>query len=239
LPEAVMEKSNAHPLPTGAPRQPSGDDTRARIVSAMMDLCCERGFRRVKLPMLLERAGVDRDAFERYFADVEDCYCQIYKELRDQLMAMIAEAVAEQPTRQDRIRVTAYTMVGHLEEDERRTQFMSTEVRNAGDRAAVLMEEAFEEMFELLDSGRVERDHPSVLSRATAEAIGGTIFFQMLAAFQQGSMAAVRVKIPEMMYVAVLPYLGEEAAREELEIPPHGRAPSEPTTPEAGDPDIS
>lgn len=211
------------------------DDPRARIVSAMMDLCCERGYRKTKLPMLLERAAVDETTFERYFADLEDCFCQIYVKLRDQLMGMIAEAVAEQPAWRDRVRVTAYIMVEHLEEDERRTRFMVTEVRNAGDRAAILMEEAFEEMFELLDEGRDERDHPTPLSRATAEAVGGTIFFQMLAAFEHGTMKDVRAKLPEMMYIATLPYLGEDAAREELVIPPY----ETPATADVGDRDIS
>jgi AcrR family transcriptional regulator len=217
----------------------ASQDPRDRVIAALMDLCFERGYRRVKVSMVLDRSGVDMPTFERNFADLEDCFCQIYTELRDELMGMIAEAVAEQPTWRDRIRVTAYTMVDHLEIDERRTQFMVSDARNAGDRASVLMEEAFEEMFELLDAGRNERDHGAPLSRATAEAVGGTIFFQMLAAFEQGSMRDVRAKVPEMMYIAVLPYLGEEAAREELELPPPSPAFGAPPIPGTGPRDIS
>jgi hypothetical protein len=33
----------------------------------------------------------------------------------------------------------------------------------------------------------------------------------------------VRAKVPEMMYVAVLPYLGAEAAEEELRLVPQQR----------------
>lgn len=234
-----MERSGNLDRGASGAGPPASDEPRSRIVGALMDLCYERGYRNVELPMVLERAAVDRPAFELYFADLEDCYCQTYEELRDQLMARIAEAIAEQPTWRDRIRATAYTMVSHLEEDERRTQFMATDVRDAGDRAAMLMETVFEEMFQLLDAGREEREHPAQLSRATAEAVGGTIFFQMLAAFEQGSMGDVRAKLPEMMYVAVLPYLGEEAAREELSIAPQGPPGRSEGTPDAGERDIS
>ena len=86
-------------------------------------------------------------------------------------------------------------MLGYMEVDERRTNFIVIEVRRAGERAIVSMGEAFEEMFDLLDSGRDERGRTDI-SRATAEAVGGTIFFRMNAAFEQGSMEAVRAKMP-------------------------------------------
>jgi hypothetical protein len=38
----------------------------------------------------------------------------------------------------------------------------------------------------------------------------------MYAAYEEGSIEAVRAKIPEMMYMAVRPYLGEQVAAEEL-----------------------
>jgi len=78
-------------------------------------------------------------------------------------------------------------------------------------------------MFDLLDAGRGEREGGGP-SRAIAEAVGGTIFFRMNAAFEEGSIETVRAKIPEMMYMAVLPYLGPEAAEVELNapVPPRG-----------------
>jgi hypothetical protein len=80
----------------------------------------------------------------------------------------------------------------------------------------LLMGQAFEELFDLIDRGRDERSLPGEISRATAEGIGGTIFTQMYAAYEEGSIEAVRAKIPEMMYMAVRPYLGEQVAAEEL-----------------------
>jgi len=193
------------------------------VVDALLSLCCERGFPNVTLPMLLERADVDRAAFEREFADLEDCFLQTYVGFRDDLMGRIARTVEREPTWRERIRAVAYTMVEYMEVDELRTHFIVIEVRRAGERALLAMEEAFEEMFDLLDAGRGERDGGGP-SRAIAEAVGGTIFLRMNAAFEEGSLEDVRAKIPEMMYMAVLPYLGPEAAEEELRAPVPPRA---------------
>src|SRR5215213_5290627 len=171
---------------TNAEKEESGPDraapARARIHDALLDVCLEHGYPNVTLPMLLERAGVDRGEFELHYADLEDCFLRIYTGYRDDIMARIAAAVAGEETWRDRIRAAAYTMLGYMEADERRTNFIVIEVRRAGERAAISMGEAFEEMFDLLDSGRDERGRTDI-SRATAEAVGGTIFFRMNAAF--------------------------------------------------------
>jgi hypothetical protein len=209
--------SSADPRPGGS----QGDRPAAETVQvreALLDLCLERSFPEVTLAMLLGRSGVDRDAFDAQYADLEDCFLQTYVVFRDDLMGRIAVVVETQPTWRERLRAVAYTMVEYMEEDERRTHFIVTEVRRAGERVLLAMEEAFEEMFDLLDAGRGERAGAEP-SRAIAEAIGGSIFFRMNAAFEEGSLTAVRAMIPEMMYMAVLPYLGPEAAAEELEAP--------------------
>ena len=200
-----------------APRGDGG--TQCRVVDALLSLCLEHGYPDVTLPMVLERAGVDSREFGLHYADIEDCFLKIYTGYRDDIMGRIAAAVAEEESWRGRIRAAAYTMLGYMEVDERRTNFIVIEVRRAGERAVVSMGEAFEEMFDLLDSGRDERGRTDI-SRATAEAVGGTIFFRMNAAFEQGSMEAVRAKMPEMMYMAVLPYLGAEAAEDELHAAP-------------------
>jgi AcrR family transcriptional regulator len=194
---------------------------RERIATAMIDLCFEVGYRETTLEMLLDRAGVDRAAFERHFADLEDCFCQVYEGMRDDLMCRVAATVEQQPNWRDSLRAVAYTMVDWTAEDEKRTKFTVIEVRSAGERALLMMGEAFDELFDLIDRGRDERELPGDISRATAEAVGGTIFNQMYVAYEAGSIEAVRAKVPEMMYMAVRPYLGEKAASEELHAPSH------------------
>jgi AcrR family transcriptional regulator len=196
---------------------------RKRMAEALIDLCYEHGYRSTTLEMLLERAGVDRAAFERHYADMEDCFCQVYEEVQGELVKRIQGAIEREPSWRDRLRATAYTMADFVAEDEKRTHFTIYEVRAAGDRAVYLLGESYERLFDLIDLGRRERSFRRSISRATAEAIGGTIFFQMYASFEAGSVESVRAKVPEMMYVAVLPYLGAEAAEEELRLVPQQR----------------
>jgi AcrR family transcriptional regulator len=184
-----------------------------------VDLCFEHGYRSLSLQMLLDRAEVDEATFLRHFDDLEDCFCGIYEELRDELMEAAAAAVASQRTWRDGLRAAIYAIVDFVEEDEKRRHLIILEARSAGDRAVYLIHEGYERFFDYLDRGREERSASGTISRATAEAIGGSIFFQMYSSYRNGSIGSVRETVPKMMYMAVLPYLGPVIAQEELRRP--------------------
>jgi AcrR family transcriptional regulator len=238
----AMVLAASDPGPTGrGPAAPGGDPQRAadstraaertRIREALLDLCLERGYRQLDLALLLERAEVDEAAFEHHFDDFEDCFCVVYQEIRDELFERFARAIAGQESWRDRIRATAYVFLRFLREDSRVTHLAVIDVRSAGERALRLFTEAFEDLNNLLDQGRGERRHPDSLSRATAEAIGGGIFGQMYAAVENGTLDLGEEAVPKLMYAAVLPYLGVQAASEELEIlppPPNSVPPPSP-----------
>ena len=118
----------------------------------------------------------------------------------------------------------AYALYRYLDEDERLRRFTVVEARVAGERPALLIGEEIEELSDLIDEGRAEPTARPTLTRATAESLGGGIFSQIyLAAGHAGPMPREEEEVPQMMYSAVLPYLGAARAAEELEIPPPPR----------------
>ena len=187
------------------------------VAEALLDLSFERGYRNIDLPMLLERVGIDEPTFHRHFDDLEDCFCAVYLEIRGDFLARLEGAVTGGPTWRDRVRAAAYFLLDYFREDERVTQFGVVEIRYAGERAQLLLAEVIEALLDLLDQGRGENDDAS-RTRATAEAAGGGIFRQISAAVERGTLDEQGV--PQMMYAAVLPYLGVHSALEELSIPP-------------------
>lgn len=204
-----------------------GDD-RARIRQALIDLCWERGFASLTLPDLLARAEVDEPAFHRHFADLEDCFFQVYRgELERFRLEKTAASIGFIAWR-DRLRATAYALYRFLAADERLRWITTVEIRSASERTLLMIGAEFEALFDLIDEGRGERPGGAALTRSTAETIGGGIFSQIYSTVGlKGAMPVESEIVPELMYTAVLPYLGEEAAREELTAPPsdHRRSP--------------
>jgi AcrR family transcriptional regulator len=201
------------------------DAERARIRAAIIGLVGARGYREVTEEMVADRAGVDLAGFRRHFTDLEDCFGQVYAEFVEEFMDRMAAAFSSEQAWRDRLRALGYDLAHYLAEDHDRARFVVLEAPFVGERTQAVREELFEWLFGLVDQGRQELEDPESLTPATAAAVGGAIFSRMRAEVLAGSFDTFEERVPNLMYSAVLPYLGREAALEELSIRPPERRP--------------
>jgi AcrR family transcriptional regulator len=191
-----------------------------RLREALLDLCAERGYKKLKLPELLERADVDEAAFHRRYADLDACFAAVLDEIYEEFFARAQEAVAGESGWRDRMRATAYALLRYLRADERVARLAAVEVQYAGDDAQKLFLQTFNRLVNLLNEGSAEVGGPESPGLATALGVGGVVFARIQEAVAEGELGLGEEEIPELMYAAVFPYLGAEAAEEELHIPP-------------------
>jgi AcrR family transcriptional regulator len=199
----------------------NGSANRDPLHQELIDLCFDRGLESVGVPDLCRRAGMDPADFESRYGTLEDCFYEAYAAEFARYRRQAAAAREGLTEWRSRLRATAYALLRFLAEDERVTHFTVVEVRRAGERSALLIGEGIEELIDLLDEGRLEPGAPSDLTRATAESVAGGLFNQLYLAVAGGGPAPVESEVvPQAMYSAVLPYLGVQAAMEELSIAP-------------------
>jgi AcrR family transcriptional regulator len=202
-----------------APAHPA-DSNRDRIFAAMIDLSVECGYRNVTLSMLLDRAALPEREFSNRFEDLEDCFCQIMEVETERAGQQVLTAYAAEHGWRRQMRAAAQALLDYLLEDLTRARFVCVEVVYAGDRAKLIRDQQMQAFFLLIDQGRGEMAEPEALTPFTAEAIGSSIYQRMQSALLNDQLEEFETSIPEMMYLAVLPYLGPEAAEEELSLPP-------------------
>jgi hypothetical protein len=150
----------------------------------------------------------------------EEQLCAALHAGTEELLTRVALAHAEEAEWRDRLRAVAHEMLRFLCEDPKRARMMTVDVLSAGERAQLIRDRGMQGLIELIDQGRQELADPDSMSRAIAEGIGGAIYHRIHVAVAAGRYDALEPMVPELMYNAVLPYLGTEAAMEELSIPP-------------------
>lgn len=187
---------------------------------ALLDLCAERAYENVELTELLERAGVDQSAFHRHYADLDALFTAVLGDIYDEFFASAQEAVADERGWRDRMRATAYALLRYLRRDERVANLAAVEAQSGGAGAQELFLDTFNRLVDLIDEGSAEAGGPESPGRATALGIGGVVFARVQEAIAEGELDLGEEEIPELMYAAVFPYVGAEAAAEELRIPP-------------------
>jgi AcrR family transcriptional regulator len=206
-----------------APVRPAELSPRERIRDALMDVALERGWEAVTLEAVLDRAGVDRAEFDRHFEDLKDCYLQIYLENAAEFDELVFTAFDGAPSWREGVRRAAYAAARHIRDHPRGAAFSLLQRFNVDDLIQVHRERQLRGIVERIDLGRDELDDPDSVSPAAAEGVMGSVYELMIGEFQRGNGAQIEEFVPTLMYMAVLPYLGREAALEELSIPPPRR----------------
>lgn len=194
---------------------------REHICEAMIDVVLERGNEEATVELVVDRAGVDRSTFDRYFDDPQDCILQAYWAHTDRYTALVTGAFEREGNWRDSLRAAAYTAARYIRDNPRIVKFGTIQMFEAGPMAQAQRESHLHQMVELIDAGRQELDDPDSLGRGVAEGVVGSIYQTLVKEVQQGrGTGSAENFVPELMYIAVRPYLGHEVAREELTIPP-------------------
>jgi AcrR family transcriptional regulator len=188
------------------------------LQQAMVDLCYERGFREIEVGELCRRAGCPEAEFVSRYKDLEGCFAAAYERYAEEFLALMISAFDADLSWRRQIRTVARTFLAYLQEDPARAHFTVVDSLNAGEQAQLIRDRVFAGLFALIDQGRNEPGAPPSLTEATAEAVGGGVFGQVRILVAARRFEELPEMVPVLMYAVVLPYLGPEAAADELTI---------------------
>jgi AcrR family transcriptional regulator len=196
-------------------RERAASPERERIVEALIEIAAERGYAETTIELILDRAGLDRPAFDRHFRGKYDCFLTAWQEINEGCMREMLEAFNSQEEWPDRLRAVACEIVNNLCHDPNRASF-AVEVLSAGDAARARRDMTMRVIASLIDAGRNEMDDPESVPHTTAEALAGSAYGQVYAKVVRGEADELPDLVPQLMSAAVMPYLGVEAGLAEL-----------------------
>lgn len=148
-------------------------------------------------------------------AALEPCFAELWEECRDELVGRAAAAFHAGPAWRDGVRAAAWEVCRWLREDEARARVLFLDICFADEPARARRDRLCADCAALLHriaSGRavvpVAREH--------ADAVVGAIWHRVAGVVRERDLDALPGLVPQLMFMVVLPYLGAEAAREEL-----------------------
>jgi AcrR family transcriptional regulator len=210
----------------GANGRPGLAAERQRIVEAMVELIADRGYAATTVKQVLERAEVSRADFQRHFAGKRDCFLQVYGELSERFGRCVFAAFESEDEWRDGLRAAAYAAARWIRDHPREARYGALEMMAAGEFAQARRDETLRGFVDLIDSGREQLDRPDSVSRSMAEGVVGGVVGMLTKNLRREVRVRAEDLVPDLMFLAVRPYLGHDAAREELLIaPPPPREP--------------
>jgi AcrR family transcriptional regulator len=201
-------------LPINTDRAGTLTGKRERILQGMLESVGTKGYEQTTVQDAIEAAGLYRQAFYDSFKDKDDCYLQALDAGSAWVELAMREAATGSQTWRGRLRDALGGLLDFLDKHPEAGRALLVEVHAAGPPAVQKRTEAMERAARLMDQARDESDGtaPAISAEAVVAGILAVLHGR-LSSDQTGGFGEL---LPELMYLAVLPYFGADAASDEL-----------------------
>jgi AcrR family transcriptional regulator len=185
-----------------------------RILQGMLEAVGTRGYERATVQDAISAAGVYRQAFYDSFQDKEDCYLQALDAGSAWIELAVREAAAGETTWRGQLRGALTGLLQFLDRRPAMGRALLVEVHAAGPLAVEKRTEAMERASMAMDMAREESDDgaPAISAEAVVAGILAVLHSRLSARQSEGFNRL----LPELMYLAVLPYFGADVAAAEM-----------------------
>lgn len=187
---------------------------RESILKGMLQAVGMKGYERATVEDAIAEAGLPRHAFYAFFDDKEDCYLQAVDAGCAWVELAMREEAAEWETWRGQLRGALTGLLRFLDAQPEVARALLVEVHAAGARAVGKRTEAMERAAAMMDLARDEGlgTAPAISAEAIVAGILAVLHTRLAAQQSEG----FRRLLPELMYLAVLPYFGAETAAAEM-----------------------
>jgi AcrR family transcriptional regulator len=199
-----------------ASRESQDEEARNSILEAMLEICGEKGYRRVAVQDVIDRYGGNRVQFYRHFASKADCYATAHDIETARLSETILGAARAAGGWRTGLRAGLDELAHFAEQRPLLARGLLVEVHVAGGPALPRRAEACARFADAIDGGRREAGDDRSPPAITAQFMVGAIESTLTSALAAGDPRAFTAAVPELTYMVVSAYLGEAAAGEEM-----------------------
>lgn len=202
----------------GAVRERLGELQRARLIGAMFDVAAKRGAGSVTVAHVVERSGVSRRTFYEHFADREDCLFAAFERALTLAGERALPAYEAQNGWRERIRASLVTLLAFCDREPSVARMLLCESQASGSRVAQRRAEVLGRLTRIVDQGREEGKVENISPLAAEGIVGGVLALIQTRLFEAKRKPLIALT-NDLMSMIVLPYLGQAAARRELDRP--------------------
>lgn len=176
----------------------------------MLKAVGSHGYERTTVQDAIAEAGVYRQAFYDSFADKEDCYLQALDAGSAWVELAMRDAAADETEWRGQLRGALTGLLSFLDEQPAMGRALLVEVHAAGPRAVTKRTEAMSRAAAMVDMAREENDDgaPAISAEAVVAGILAVLHTRLASGQADGYLRL----LPELLYLAVLPFFGAEAA---------------------------
>lgn len=188
-------------------------DPRRAVLDALVLTIAHRGYERTRISEVLALAEVPAPVFAEHFEDKRDCLLAALERSIARIAQEIAQSAEGCESWPERVHAGLQALLETLADRPGEASVVFVECLGAGEPAIARLRAAMASLVPALEEGRHELEcDPLGLPVQTSEAIVGGIASILHRRVLEGEIARLPGLLPDLLYFALLPYLGHERA---------------------------
>jgi len=197
----------------GLPRELVTRSQRERLLASVVRVTAAKGYEATTVADILGEAGVGRESFYELFEDKRDCMLAAHRLLVDDLEAKVRQAYAGPGEWPDRLEAALEATLGWFAADPTAAHFTLVELAAVDTVFRTRVRAIFERFVAIVDEGLAEGGPEPDLDGATRLAVAAIMasVYEQVVLDRAAELPALRT---ELIFELLVPYLGEEEARE-------------------------
>lgn len=187
---------------------------RERMLLATAELVAERGYRRTTIELIAKTARVALTTFYEHFESKEECFLAAFDENVAAAAEVFAELVDPALDWTDQVSFGLEVFLEMIATETPRATLCLVESQAAGPAALARYQGMLERVAPKLREGRALNPRSARLPEGLEVALAGGIAWLVHQRLVAGEAAEIKALLPEMLQIALTPYVGEvEAGR--------------------------
>lgn len=196
---------------------------RGWLMSALAKVVCEHGVEGASVRQIVACAGVSRRRFYELFASSGDCFRAVFEDAVGQVHARASRAYAVEGAWSDRMRAGLFAVLSFFDSEPELARLLVLHT-TATSPARARRDDLLWQLIDFIDSEGRAANPASNPPPLTGETVVGGVLGVIQARLSEDGDASLPSIVNPLMSVIALPYLGPEAAWEELARPVHATA---------------
>lgn len=201
----------------GLPRELVERSQRERLMAAVVKVTVAKGYESTTVGDILGEAGVGRESFYELFDDKLDCMVAAHQILLDDLERQIREAYIGDGPWSPRVREGLEATLEWFAADPEASRFLLVETSTVGPTFRSIFKREYARFTTMLDDGFDDSAPRPELSEATSLGVGA-LLAKIYEEILLDRVADLPRLLPDLTYDFLVPFVGEESAREQQQI---------------------
>jgi AcrR family transcriptional regulator len=190
---------------------------RARMLSAAARVVSEHGYQKMSVARVAGGARVSRRTFYDVFEDREDCFLAIFEDALGRAAERVSGAYTGGGDWRQRVRGALEELLAFFDEEPRVASLLVVDALGAGPRVLERRAEVLKGLSVRLQADGSRAAGAKKIAPLTGEGVSGAVLGVLHTRISQKDSKATLELLNPLMAIIVLPYLGQAAARKELE----------------------